>query len=93
VQVGTEARAGSTPAITAAVVTQGSAEHARLGCRLKRGDEVVAETTTDFAPAGTTSTQFRLWREGGWPPGQYRLEVELDGHAASARDLRVGTGS
>ena len=93
VVVAVEPRGGGSPAISAVVVTQGTAATARLAWRLKRGGEVVAEAATDFAPSGTTSTRFAVWREGGWPAGAYRLELELDGHPAAARDVTVGSGS
>jgi hypothetical protein len=80
-------------ALQAAVVTQGSAERALLRCRVRRGSDRLAEAETQFAPAGTSLTSFRLWRETGWPPGDYTVEIELDGRIASTREMQVRAGS
>ena len=76
-------------ALQATVVTQGSAESARLRCRVSHDEARVAEAETRFAPSGTSVTEFRLWRADGWPEGRYRVEVELDGRGAATREVQL----
>jgi hypothetical protein len=76
-------------ALQARVVTQGAAETALLRCRVTHADTRLAEAETRFAPAGTSVTEFRLWRPDGWPDGRYRVEVELDGRGAATREIQV----
>jgi hypothetical protein len=76
-------------ALRATVVTQGAAESARLRCRVSHADARLAEAETQFVPAGTSVTEFRLWRVDGWPDGRYRVDVELDGRGAASREVQV----
>lgn len=48
---------------------------------------VVGEPTKEVRGAG--ATEFHLQNAGGFPPGEYSVEVFLDGQAAGQRSFRV----
>lgn len=41
------------------------------------------------APGGSSVTEFHLVKPGGWPVGDYTVEVWLDGQSAGTRTLTV----
>jgi hypothetical protein len=57
----------------------------------KFGDKVVAEPTksVDFN-AGPKSTEFHLQNSGGFPPGDYSVDVFIDGVQVGTRAFKVG---
>jgi hypothetical protein len=95
--VGSDKRV-ATPATTlsakdtifASVVTEGTAPSAQLKARwLFQDGQVVNETTRSIAPAGTEVTEFSIAKADGWPAGQYKVEISLDGHTAETRTFKV----
>ncbi len=71
------------------VITQGSRASARLRVRLSIAAKPLAESSTAFAPTGTTVTDFALSRPEGWPLGTGRVEVWLEEEPAGAVDFEV----
>lgn len=56
------------------------------------GQVVDSSSQTVAAPTtmgGTSVTEFHLSRPGGWPTGDYTVEVWLDGQSAGTRTLTV----
>lgn len=44
---------------------------------------------TPVATGGTSVTEFHLTKPGGWPTGDYTIEVWLDGQSAGTRTVTV----
>jgi hypothetical protein len=61
-----------------------------IGVKWKFGDKVVAEPTkaVDYN-AGAKSTEFHLQNSGGFPPGDYSVDVFIDGVQVGTRAFKV----
>ena len=46
--------------------------------------------TPPATTGGTSVTEFHLVKPGGWPTGDYTVEVWLDGQSAGTRTIKVG---
>ena len=76
--------------IYASVATEGAPATATLKARWTYQDgQVVNESTQTLAPTGDARTEFHISKPNGWPTGQYKLEVFLNGSSAASRDLEV----
>ncbi|HVR70371.1 MAG TPA: hypothetical protein VMT87_05950 [Vicinamibacteria bacterium] len=75
--------------IYASVVTEGRADHVRLTARWSHQGRVVAEVSQGIAPAGTAASEFNVWRPRGFAPGEYEVEILVDGVPAGARRFTV----
>jgi hypothetical protein len=56
------------------------------------GQVVDSTSQTVAVPAtmgGTSVTEFHLTKPGGWPTGDYTIEVWLDGQSAGTRTVAV----
>jgi hypothetical protein len=74
--------------IYAAVATSGNAPRATLTARFTYEDgQVVDESSQDLAGAGVT--EFHISKPDGWPAGNYRVEVLLDGKSVATRAFEV----
>lgn len=68
----------------------GAPHTGRLVARWTYGDgQPVAETGHDFGFSGQATVYFSVAHPGGWPPGDYRLEVFLDGELVQTRGFEV----
>ena len=77
-----------TDTIYASVATAGSAPRATLTARFTYQDgQVVDESSQDVAGAGVT--EFHISKPDGWPAGQYKVEVLLDGKSVATRSFEV----
>jgi hypothetical protein len=77
--------------IFASVVTEGSAPAAELTARWTFQDgQVINETKKSIVPTGKEVTEFSIQKPDGWPAGDYKLEITLDGKAAETRTFKVG---
>ena len=72
----------------AAVITEGRGAGA-LSVRWLSSGRVVKEEEKDVRYNDRAATEFHLDFAGGLPPGQYRVELFLDGEPIGARDLTV----
>jgi hypothetical protein len=82
--------AGDT--IHASVSTEGAGSatlSAKWTFDKKRRREILAEVTVTIAPTGPTTTAFGLARPAGLPPGDYELEIVLDGQSVATRSFKV----
>jgi hypothetical protein len=72
----------------AAVITDGPGAGS-LSVRWLSGGRVLTEETRDVRYNDRAATEFHMNFAGGLPPGQYRVELFLDGEPIGARDLVV----
>ena len=49
----------------------------------------VSEATRDVSYTRPAATEFHLQNSGGFPPGNYRVEVLVNGQPAGSREFRV----
>ena len=78
------------PSETIYVSVQTGAGKGVIGVRWKFGNKVVAEPTkpVDYN-AGPKSTEFHLQNSGGFPPGDYSVDVLIDGVQVGTRNFKV----
>jgi len=77
--------------IYAVVLTSGSASSATLTARFTYQDgQLVDESSQTIAPSGPTATEFHISKPDGWPPGEYRVEIRLDGVPSGSKAFSVG---
>ena len=50
---------------------------------------VVSEPKKDVSYRGAAATEFHIQNSGGFPPGDYSVEIVLDGKPIASRDFRV----
>ena len=76
--------------IYASVLTNGSAPNARIGVKWMYQDgQVVDQSEQVIAPNGSAATEFHIEYSGGFPPGEYDIEVLFNGQPAGMRKVRV----
>ena len=79
-----------TETIYASVRTSGTAQNANLVARWTFEDgQVVNEETQTIAPSGVETTEFHITNPSGWPAGDYKLTVLLDGREVGTKDFEV----
>ena len=76
--------------IYASVATEGAAASTSLRARWTYSDgQVVDETTRTIAPNGRAMTEFHIAKPDGWPPGNYQVEIFIDGKSAETKKFEV----
>ena len=75
--------------IYVSVKTDGAAQGAKLQTRWYFNDKVVEESSEMISPTGPAVTEFHLSKPDGWPVGNYRIEVLLNGAQASSKNFEV----
>lgn len=77
--------------IFASVVTEGSGGPAELGARWTFQDgQLVNDTKRTIAPSTALAvTEFSIQKPDGWPAGDYKVEITLDGKAVDTKAFRV----
>ena len=78
------------PSETIYVAVQTGAGKGVIGVKWKYGTKVVAEPTkiVDYN-TGPKSTEFHLQNSGGFPPGDYSVDVFIDGVQVGTRAFKV----
>jgi len=76
------------------VGTTGSSPGAKLTARWASvshsgAEKPAGEETKTIAPAGDAATEFHLARPEGWPTGDYKIEILLDGQSVATKAFRV----
>jgi hypothetical protein len=81
---------GTRDTIYASVATQGSANNVALTARWTYQDgQVVDESRENISPTGPANTAFHIFNPGGWPAGNYRIEILVNDRAAESRQFTV----
>ena len=80
-----------TDTIYAAVLTDGAGS-GTVKARWLYAGRVVSEPQRDVTYQGSASTEFHIQNTTGFPPGEYTVELFLDGKAVGSRAFRVETG-
>ncbi|HEU4698820.1 MAG TPA: hypothetical protein VFS40_06560 [Gemmatimonadales bacterium] len=80
-----------TETIYASVETEGSASDATLRAVWTYGKngQVVHEETRTVAPTGPATTEFHVAKPSGWPKGDYKVEIFLDGQSVGSESFTV----
>jgi hypothetical protein len=60
-----------------------------IGVRWKFGSQVIDEPTKAVDYSGPASTEFHLQNSGGFPEGDYSVEVFIDGQSVGTRSFVV----
>lgn len=61
-----------------------------VGVKWMYGTQVVDEPVKQVSYDGPAATEFHLQNSGGFPPGDYSVEVFLDGQSVGKRTFKVG---
>ena len=79
-----------TDVIYAVVETQGSGSTAALQARWTYEDgQVVDESSRNISAAGGDFTEFHISKPSGWPKGNYKVEILLNGQPVETEDFEV----
>ena len=60
-----------------------------LTARWRLNGQVVSESTKDVSFMRPAATEFHLQNSGGFPVGQYHVDILVDGTVAESREFRV----
>jgi hypothetical protein len=77
------------PSETVYVSVQTGAGKGVIGVKWKFGDRVIDEPTKPVDTSGPKSTEFHLQNPIGFPPGDYSVEVVIDGVQVGTRNFKV----
>lgn len=90
-RVKTPATAFSTKdTIFASVVTEGIGAPVELGAKWTFQDgQVVNETKRSVAPSALAVTEFSIQKPDGWPTGDYKVEISLDGKTVDTKTFKI----
>lgn len=76
--------------IYAAVSTSGTAASAELDAKWTYQDgQTVNESKQTIAPNGDAVTSFHISKPNGWPAGNYKVEISLNGSQVASKDFTV----
>lgn len=80
--------------IYVSVATSGASSAASLTARFTYGadGQVVKEDSRQIAPSGPAHTEFHIAKADGWPEGQYKVEISLNGQPAGTKSFEVKKG-
>ena len=84
---------GPADTIYTSVVTEGKVAAATLSARWTYQGAVLEETQQRIATDGKAVSEFHVFNPAGWAPGEYKVEILLDGRVVGDRAFRVGTSS
>jgi hypothetical protein len=74
--------------IYASVLTTGSGS-ATITARWSYAGRLVSEPQKTVSYKGDAATEFHIQNSGGFPPGDYKVEILLDGKPVGSRGFRV----
>lgn len=81
---------GPKDTIYAAVSTTGMAPSAAISAKWTYQDgQTVNESSQTIAPNGPSVTSFHISKPDGWPAGNYKVEISLNGTSAVSKDFSV----
>ena len=77
--------------IYASVLTDGAASNATLTARWTYQDgQVVDSTSRSIAPTAASATEFHISKPGGWPKGNYKVDILLNGAVVQSENFEIG---
>ena len=75
-----------TDTIYVSIATEGTSPGAKLAAHWTYKDgQLVKHDESTIAPTGTAATEFHIVKPSGWPLGDYKVEVTLDGASAGSK--------
>jgi hypothetical protein len=74
--------------IYTSVLTDGAGS-ATISARWLYAGRVVSEPKKDVSYRGPAATEFHIQNSGGFPPGEYKVEIFLNGQPFGSREFRV----
>jgi hypothetical protein len=76
--------------IFAVVSTDGSAASSTIHVKWTYQDgQTVKEDSRTIAPTGPATTEFSIQKPSGWPKGDYKVEVTVDGGTPTTKSFKV----
>lgn len=76
--------------IYASVSTSGTAPSAELEAKWTYQDgQTVNESKQTIAPNGNAVTSFHISKPDGWPAGNYKVEISLNGSQVASKDFTI----
>ena len=81
---------GAKDVIYAAVDTKNASSNATLAAKWTYQDgQTVNEETSNIAPAGDITSNFKFSKATPWPVGKYKVEIMLNGVSAQSVDFEI----
>jgi hypothetical protein len=77
------------PSETVYVAVQTSAGKGTISVKWKYGTQVIDEPSKPVSYDGPASTEFHLQNSGGFPPGDYSVDIFIDGVQVGTRTFKV----
>jgi hypothetical protein len=76
--------------IFAVVSTDGSAASSVIAVKWTYQDgQTVKEDSKTIAPTGPATTEFSIQKPSGWPKGDYKVDVTIDGKPGPSKSFKV----
>jgi hypothetical protein len=83
-----------TDTIYASVATDGAGPSTTLSARWTyEGDQLVNQESQTITPTGPANSEFHISKPDGFPAGNYKVEISVNGVAAGAREFVVRAAS
>ena len=81
---------GPNDTVYVSVLTSGTAPAATITTRWVYQDgQVVDSSSQTIAPSGTNATEFHIAKPDGLPPGEYRVQILLNGREVESEEFEV----
>ncbi len=79
-----------TDTVYASVATTGTSQSATLSAKWTYQDgQTVNESSQTIAPNGDAVTTFHIAKPDGWPAGNYKVQISLDGNVVQSKDFTI----
>ena len=70
------------------VLTEGPGS-GEIGAKWTFGGRVISEEQKSVSYTQSAATEFHIAYAGGFPPGEYQVELSIDGQTAESRTFRI----
>jgi hypothetical protein len=81
---------GAKDTIFVTITTSGTSAGATIGVKWSMADGTPVSTDSrSIVPSGTDITEFSIQKPDGWPKGDYKVEITLDGAPAVTKTFKV----
>jgi hypothetical protein len=80
---------GPEDTIYVSVVTEGHSSDTLIAARWMREGRVLVETSQSIAPAGSATSEFHVYKPGGFEAGEYEVEILLESRPVQKRRFTV----